>query len=102
MVVDNKLTSDQKFEILQQISPLSLRMRSVGSWYVDCPRRYIGGDGLMRGSFGNGKTPQEAIDDDFSQIVTYLPNDRYIMVEDNYGKRKNYRFNGYMWKEVTV
>lgn len=101
-MIANALTVDQKFEILQQISDLSLKMRSPGSWYVDCPKRYIGGDGFLRGAFGNGKTPQEAIENDFSQIVTYLPNDRYIVIDDSVGKRKNYKFNGYIWKEVKV
>lgn len=87
---------EQKLEALQVIADSSLRMRKPGDWYVDAYRREIGGDGMLVHSYGNGNTPQEAVEDDWRKMVEQLPANKYIQAAD----RKRYRWAGFMWKEV--
>jgi hypothetical protein len=47
------------------------------------------------------KTPEEAVNDDWRQLVEFLPNDRRIFI-DNPGGRKYVRWNGFMWAEVAI
>lgn len=97
------LSWEEKFEIICSIMPafnISLKMREPGNWYV-CPHgRYIVGDGLQRGEYGNGTTPKEAIENDFNMIIN-LPSDRYVCVDAG-GKQKYYRLKKHFWKEYSV
>jgi hypothetical protein len=54
---------------------VSLCMRSPGNWYVSVSM-YIGGDGFLRGSYGNGCTPEEAVDAHW-KIYSTLPPESY-------------------------
>lgn len=73
--------------------------RYVTMPYVSASRREIGGDGFLRGAYGNGVSPSEAVEDDWRQLVDFLPSDRYIAITDPYGKQKKYVWNGFMWAE---
>lgn len=90
---------EQKLAALQAIADTCLRMRKPGDWYVSATGRGIGGDGLNRGNYGNGPTPQAAVEDDWRQLVEMLPYDRYIIVESR-GERRQIRWNGFMWETV--
>lgn len=92
------MTWEQKLAALQSLTDTSLRMRKPGDWYVSAVGRGIGGDGFLTGTYGNGKTPQEAVDDDWNQLTQFLPSDRYILVE-RAGKRRQVRWTGYMWED---
>jgi hypothetical protein len=94
------MTWEQKLAALQALCDTSLRMRKPGDWYVSATGRGIGGDGLSRGAYGNGKTPQEAVEDDWRQIVEHLPSDRYVIAR-SYSIEKRVRWNGFMWSEVA-
>lgn len=88
----------QKFEAIQAFAgsyDANLRMRKPGDWYVECGMS-IGGDGMLLGSYGNGSTPEEAVEDHW-QIYSGLPHDRYAV------NRKNdrARWNGFMWKPLS-
>lgn len=90
---------EQKLEAMQALCGkhnVSLCMRRPGDWYVEVINRSIGGDGLLRGSFGNGATPEEAVNDDWRQYVDELPNDRHIVLNSN-GVRSHWQWNGYRW-----
>lgn len=93
------MTWEQKLEALQVLTETALRMRKPGDWYVSAVSRYICGDGLMRASYGQGRSPELAVEDDWRQLVEYLPSDRYIAIDTLWNRRKQYRWNGYMWKE---
>jgi hypothetical protein len=73
----------------------SLKMRDPGDWYVEAAMS-VGGDGMLTGSYGNGTTPEEAVDNHW-RIYSELPANRYAVNHDN----KRARWNGFMWVEVT-
>lgn len=95
------MTWEQKFAALQSIADTSLRMRKPGDWYVSATGRGIAGDGFVLGAYGNGKTPEEAIEDDFRQLAEFLPSDRYVVVERG-GERRQFRWTGFMWADVPA
>lgn len=90
------MTWEQKFAALQALTDTNLRMRKPGDWYVQAFNRELAGDGLLQSIYGNGKSPEEAVENDWLN-VTQIPSDRYIRV-----KGKNYRWNGFMWAQVPV
>jgi hypothetical protein len=94
------MTWEQKLAALQAIAPTTLNMRKPGDWYVSAQGRDVGGDGLLTASYGNGKTPQEAVEDDWRQVAE-LPFDKYVVVFVR-NTRKHLRWNGYMWSDLTI
>lgn len=91
------MTWEEKLAALQSLTETSLRMRKPGDWYVDAyGLREIGGNGILDSAYGNGKTPQEAVENDWLKM-TSLASDLYIRV-----KGKNYRWMGYMWRQVPA
>lgn len=96
-----EMTWEQKLAALQAITETCLCMRKPGDWYVSATARGVGGDGLNRGAYGNGKTPEEAVHDDWRQIAEFLPFDRYIIVE-RAGARRQVRWNGFMWADFSA
>jgi hypothetical protein len=97
----SEMTWEQKLMALQVLTDTSVRMRKPGDWYVSAVGRDIGGDGFLRGVYGNGKTPQGAVEDDWRQLVVALPADRYVHIERS-GVKKKFRWNDFMWKEVDL
>jgi hypothetical protein len=77
---------------------VSLRMRKPGDWYVSS-NMGIGGDGMVSGAYGNGATPEEAVQDHWNQYSN-LPHNRYATIESGDGQRRG-RWNGFMWELVT-
>lgn len=98
------MTWEEKLQALQALGcDTSLKMRAPGNWYVAAVGRAIAGDGFLTGSYGNGRTPQEAVEDDWNEIVVNLPINRYINVSSySAGKEKNVRWNGFMWADYLV
>jgi hypothetical protein len=74
---------------------VALKMRAPDDWYVEAGMT-IGGDGMLTGAYGNGRTPEEAVEDHW-EIYSNLPHDRYAVNHAN----ERARWNGFMWKEVT-
>ncbi len=88
------MTWEEKLAALQAITDTSLCMRAPGDWYVSAHDRAIGGDGLLLTvSYGNGKTPEEAVNADWMEM-TILPDHKYIQVGD-----RKYRWCKFMWRE---
>jgi hypothetical protein len=88
----------QKFDAIQAFAGTyntALHMRAPGNWYVHSGMS-IGGDGMLAGKYGNGGTPEEAVNEHW-EIYTNLPPDRYAVNREN----KRARWNGYMWREIT-
>lgn len=85
------MTTEEKLMALKALTPTRLEMRKPGDWYVLASYRDLEEGGMLRGAYGNGETPQAAIDDDWAQISA-AP----IVVT----KDRRVRWNGYMWEDV--
>lgn len=85
-------TWEEKLSVLQAISNVALRMRAIGDWYVDSNMAIAGG-GTVQGGYGNGATPQEAVEKHWDLYVTNLPKDRFIDV----GTKQYQRFSDFVW-----
>lgn len=88
---------EEKFQAMNALTEVVLKMRKPGDWYVSAIGRSIAGDGFLRSEYGNGTTPQEAIDDDWGKLVVFLPSDRYISTS-----KGNFVWNGFMWERRSV
>ena len=96
----------QKAEALASLTELSIKFRErenrIGSaepWYVS-QKIDIKDGGCLVGSYGNGNTPQEAIEDHWEVLTTKLNRDQYIVVRGLSDERKAVRWNGFMWADV--
>ena len=91
------MTWEEKVEAINCIAGVSLHMRFPGNWYATSSLSVKRGS--LLGSFcGNGKTPQDAIEDYWKQL-TNLKDEEYL-VSGLYPNRKAFKWNGFMWKEV--
>ena len=89
----------EKADALDSLAEIDIKIRKVNDWYVS-QRTEIGGDGMLLGSYGNGTTPEEAIENHWFQLVDDLPIDKYIVTAAMNNERKHWRWNGYMWREA--
>lgn len=89
---------EQKFEAVQCLARASLMMREPGNWYVSQSVEVKNGS-MLEGRYGNGKTPEEAIQDHWEQLTELDPGE-YIVINAASDNRKAVRWNGYMWSEV--
>ncbi len=88
----------QKFAAIQAFAgsyDTYICMRKPDDWYVSCGMS-VGGNGMLHGKYGNGATPQAAVEDHWAQYEA-LPFDRYAVNREN----KRARWNGFMWAEVS-
>lgn len=91
---------EQKLAAIQALGDTSLRMRKPGDWYVSSTRMEIGGDGMLSGEYGNGRTPEEAVEEHW-RIYTNLPPGKFIVIGAYTDKRRQVRWNGYMWEDIA-
>ncbi len=95
-----QLTIDQKADILQAIGKLTVHRRSASNWYATVDGIEVKQGSFLCGDYGNGKTPEAAIDDCF-RVLTELKRGEYL-VKNAYGEsRRAMRWNGFMWQEVV-
>lgn len=88
----------QKLAALNALSECSLKMRKPGDWYVS-QRVTVKRGSVLVGEYGNGVTPEEAVNDHWNQLAEDLPRGEYL-VADLSGSRKAVRWNGFMWDAV--
>jgi hypothetical protein len=96
---------EQKLMALKALAETHLEMRRPGDWYVSAPGRGVCGDGLEVGAYGNGATPQEAVEDDWKQVAEHLPLNKHIKISKSpYGPGdiRRVRWNGFMWQDLLV
>lgn len=95
----NSLSWQQKAAALNALAEIQIKTRPDGSWYVrqgvEVKRR-----GVLIGAYGNGDTPQEAINDHWQQLVGDLTTEQYLVVGAYGEKRLAVRWNGFMWARV--
>jgi hypothetical protein len=96
------MTWEQKLEAIEAlcgITTVNLQMRKPGDWYVSAGMS-ISKDGISTSSYGNGKTPEEAVNDHWNIYAVNLPPELSIIL--GYTADKKYRWNGFMWREVQI
>jgi hypothetical protein len=97
------MTWEQKYEAMSALVGhfnISLKMRKAGDWYVMAKGREIGGNGMLLSAYGNGKTPEKAIEDDWEKYTTELGAGRIIVINAAGKDRCEVRWNGYRWEGV--
>ena len=92
---------EQKLDALSGLADVYLKMRRPGNWYASMSGVEIKQGGMLAGVCGDGKNPEEAVNDLWRECVDELPADRYIVVNAHRDSRKAFRWSGYMWKEVN-
>ena len=96
----------QKAEALASLTELAICFREkqwrIGGdepWYVQ--QKIDIRDGCcLHGAYGNGYTPQEAIEDHWKRLVDDLSSDQYLVIEAAADKRRAVRWNGFMWQDM--
>lgn len=97
---DRKLTWEQKLDLLESLTEHSLKMRKPGDWYVSSSLE-IGGNGLLCGSYGEGENPQQAVLNHWKIYCEDLAEGAYIVVDWAGSNRRQLRWNGYRFEEVS-
>jgi hypothetical protein len=92
---------EQKAAALDALADIKICFRKPGDWYVS-QGVSIGGDGMLTTTYGNGDTPEGAILNHWDELVTYLPGDKYLVVDGNRPGERHFRWNGFMWASVAA
>src|SRR5579863_3939820 len=94
----------QKAEALAGLTELAIRFREkqwrIGGpepWYVEQKIDICDGY-TLDGAYGNGFTPQEAVENHWRRLVDELPPTKWLVVRDG-EKRHAVRWNGFMWQD---
>ena len=77
---------------------ICLKMRKPGDWYVSVQGREILEGSILAGSYGNGSTPQEAVEDDWRKCTEDLKPHQCIVTNAYGPERRQVRWNGFMWE----
>ncbi len=98
------MTFDQKVEALAAVIPgipgLSVSYSNMTKqWYVSGAGLEYGGNGFLGGFGGHCDTPQEAIEE-FWECATNPPDGLHIAIGGWSDKRRDVRWNGFMWKDI--
>ncbi len=92
------MTWEQKLQACQALCEHTLRMRKPGDWYVDgsvdVKRR-----SCLEARFGNGRTPEEAVEDHWKQLTELEPG-QYLVIKAYGEDRQAVEWNGFMWTTV--
>lgn len=93
------MTWEQQLEALQSLGRCCLKMRVPGNWYVEQPRVSIATGGMLVGKFGQGTSPEEAVEDHWRQYTTYVKDERVKVEQAGKVTGLYVRWDGYRWKE---
>lgn len=89
----------QKAAALNALAELDIKIREPGDWY--CSQSVsIREEFVLVGTFGNGDSPEAAVDDHWKVLVEDI-GARYLIANDGRYNRKAVRWNGYMWADVS-
>lgn len=91
----------EKAAALDALSEITLKIRKPEDWYV-CQRVEVKDGIIMRGEYGNGATPEEAIDDHWDRLTFDIAGtEKYLVAYSQDAKRRAVRWNGFMWADVV-
>lgn len=89
----------QKAEALDSLSEISILIRSYTDWYVSQSVEIKDGV-ILKSDYGNGNTPEAAINNHWAILVDDLADNCYVVINATDKKlRRAFRWNGFMWKE---
>lgn len=89
----------QKAAALKALSEISVRIRGENNWYVNQNVEVKAG-GMLEGRYGNGETPESAIEDHWRALVEDLKPEEYLVIHAYGGKRRAVKWNGFMWEDT--
>lgn len=89
---------EQKLETMMALGACELIMRKPGDWYVNQDVSLQDGR-LLVSEYGNGTTPQEAVENHFDGLALGSSPKKYLVIRDDGGRRHVY-WNGYRWVDV--
>lgn len=97
------MTWEQKLVAMKVLcGEVSLEMRKPGDWYVRVRCREVKYGDVLESTGGNGATPEEAVNDDWRELVEELSADRFIVINAYGGsERRAVRWNGFMWETLS-
>jgi len=92
----------EKFAAINAVAEASLLMRKPGDWYVSQPTEITSdSSAMLSGKYGNGETPEKAIDAHWDELTRTLKPDEYVVIHAGDPKRRRHlRWNGYMWEDL--
>ena len=89
---------EEKLAAFKALGDVHLEMRAPGDWYV-ADNIEIADNGLLIGEFGNGETPQKAVEDHWQKLVVDLAPTMHLYARVRCTYRR-VRWNGFMWADV--
>jgi hypothetical protein len=94
------MTWEQKLAALDALAGQgTIAMRKPGDWL--CSHRLsIKDQCILKGGCGNGATPQDAIEDQWSRLTEKLARHELIVIDEMKASRRAFRWNGFMWREI--
>lgn len=94
------MTWEQKLGAFQMLADTHLRMRKTGDWYVSCgvEVKKSPGSCMLVGTYGEGTSPESAVEDHWRKLVDELPDKAYLVIIG--ANRRAVRWNGYMWADI--
>ncbi len=89
---------EELFMAIKDIAPdASLQMRKPGDWYIDGSSVSVAGDGCLVGEYGNGQTPETAVQEHWRKWTLLLPENRHLKDHNEVC----WRWTGFRWRDVT-
>ena len=88
----------EKLQALNAVAECKILMRKPDDWYVGQSVEISSDDSsVLTGLYGNGATPQEAIENHWDVMTVQLKPEQYVVVNAMSDRRKHVRWNGFMW-----
>jgi hypothetical protein len=86
-----------------EFSGVELRMHKSGMFTAAIEGRVeIGNKHTLSSMLGRGKTPEEAIDDLWTQATQLKPDEFLVLNAMRNEKRRHVKWNGFMWADIAV
>lgn len=84
---------EQKLHALKKLNfSTHLEMREPGNWYVSAGMELADGEHCLRGAYGNGSSPEEAVNAHWEIYGSGQP----LKCRESW-----WRWNGFMWEESS-
>jgi hypothetical protein len=90
---------EQKLEALNKLEECRLQMRQPGDWIVH-QHVEIKDYHLMISHFGQGTTPEAAVEDHWTHLTEKLKGHQFLVARSGRPSRIAARWNGFMWAPV--